>query len=132
MKIGALGDVAFKVSDNGAKQILTDIKTKKSVNYAEHQLHGKQTILEFTGINPGELSFKCELSAFFSVNPMTAHQKLEDYMLQAKVIPFVLGTSVLGTKWVIESIEKDYTRTDNNGDVLSITENVTLKEYGGA
>lgn len=126
--VGCLGDVPFYVSSREF-QTFADIEQKKSVNYSEHKLHKKKPLLEYTGKNADECSFKMTLSAFLGVNPYKSYKMLKDMLDKQQVVTFVMGTSLIGTQWVLTDITLSYKHISCDGDVMTLELSVTLKEY---
>ena len=125
--IGSFGDVVFSVSREQV-QTIKNVKWKSSVSYAKHKVHGKDEVLELTGYASGQISFEIELSAFLGVNPTAQLQKLEDMMRQGVAKQFILGTTVIGRKWVIQALNRDLGYVYRDGTLLSAKASLTLYE----
>ena len=129
MTIGCLGNVNFKVSSKTV-QTLKSIKMKKTANYAVHNRVGKKSLLEFTGLEPDEISFTVDLSVFQGVKPENTLKKLDKMISKGQAVPFILGTTVFGSgDWVITSLDKSYDWIYRDGELLSAKVNLTIKEY---
>lgn len=128
MTIGALGDVSFYVSDKAA-QTFTNMKWKSSAKYSTHDLHMKKGILELTGYDPDELSFSMKLSAFLGVNPRKAMDQLESMKNAGKVVQLVLGTKIIGKRWVVKEISRTFDTFYKDGSLVEASVDVSLTEY---
>jgi len=128
MTIGALGDVSFYVSDKAA-QTFTNMKWKSSAKYSTHELHMKKGILELTGYDPDELSFSMKLSAFLGVNPRKAMDQLESMKNAGKVVQLVLGTKIIGKRWVVKEISRTFDTFYKDGSLVEASVDVSLTEY---
>lgn len=128
MTIGALGDVSFYVSDKAA-QTFTNMKWKSSAKYSTHDLHMKKGILELTGYDPDELSFSMKLSAFLGVNPRKAMDQLENMKNAGKVVQLVLGTKIIGKRWVVKEISRTFDTFYKDGSLVEASVDVSLTEY---
>jgi len=127
--VASLGDVAFYVSDNTVRTIKS-ITWKMSANYAVHKLHARQAALEFVGLNPQELELQCEVSVFLGCDPMSLITSLQAILSSRTAVPFVLGTDVIGSRWVITDISDAIDRMYKDGTMLSAKITVKIKQYG--
>ena len=128
MTIGTLGSVSFYASSE-ALQIFDDLEYKSSVNYSEHKLHKKKPALEFTGFAADELSFDMNLSVLLGGSPNKTHNQLMKMMERQEVLTMVVGTSVIGSQWVITEVSKKFKTFYKDGQLISCDVSVTLKEY---
>ena len=129
MITGTLGSVVFKMSSKQAKTIKS-LSWKKSYGYSEHKRYGKNSLLEYTGRAPDDLEFEMEISAFLGVRPLKMLNDLAAIAKKHQVVTFVLGTDVIGTKWVITNIENTTERFFMDGTLVSAKLKVKIKEYG--
>ena len=127
MKVGSIGGVAFNVDSKNAS-ILRDYQRSVSANYAVHNLIGQTGVMEFTGVNPTEVSFVLKLSAFLGINPGQQLQKIEEMAKNGQKVTLTIGTSVIGEKWAILSVASKAEFYDREGDVTSYEVTVSLKE----
>ena len=128
MTIGALGSVSFYASSE-ALHIFDDLQYKSSANYSEHKLHGKKPLLEFTGFGADELSFDMNLSVLLGGTPNGTHDKLMQMMRNQEVVTMVVGTTVIGSQWVITDVSRKFKTFYKDGQLISCDVSVTLKEY---
>ena len=127
--IGTLGDIVFSVSRN---QVSTfdGMKWESSTQYAVHNRHLKDVLLEFTGTDADKISFSMYFSVFLSIDPMTEITKLLNAERSGKVMRLVIGSKAYGkNKWVIDKLSKDLERFDNKGNLLTAKVNVSLTAY---
>lgn len=128
MKTGMLGDVTFEVTDKTFRTI-SNLSRSIKANYSTHKLVAKKGILEFTGVDPETISFEILFSAWMGENPETWRKKLNKMLEKGKSVTFVLGTSPIGTKWVIESVTFNTELFWKDGTPAEYKANVSLKEY---
>lgn len=129
MMTGSLGSVVFSISRKKVKTIKS-LVWKKSYSYSEHKLYGKKSLLEFTGISPDEIEIEMEITAFLGVRPLKMLDELAKMAEKHQVVPLVLGTDVIGSKWVITGIENSTERFFMDGTLVSAKLKVKIKEYG--
>lgn len=128
MRIGALGNIPFYVSD-GAMQTVTDVQWRSGARFAEHERHGQKDLLEKVGAEADEISFSMQLSAFLGVNPVTILDQLNAMMTSGEPHRLVLGTKTVGKLWVITDLDRALERFYKDGDLLEATVDVKMKEY---
>lgn len=128
-KIGSLGTIAFKVSENKIRT-LSNMKWTGSAQYATHQLHGRKAVTEFTGLEPEKISFDITLSKYLGVSPMEDLAKLWKYQRKGRALTFVLGKKRYGKyRWTILSHNVTMKTFDRKGRVTSLTVSLVLQEY---
>ena len=127
-KIGTLGDIVFKVSQNTVRTF-EDLQIESKANYAKHTRHNKKPLLEFQYNDTDTASFSMYLSAYLGVNPMAMQNKIDKYMSKGKILTLVIGGKKYGTKWVIKGHSKGYKRYDNKGNLLIAESKISLEEY---
>ena len=66
MRIGTLGNLVFQVSSETV-QTIDDLQWSGSAQYSTHQRHLGKGLLEFTGVDPDDLSFSIFLSRSLGV-----------------------------------------------------------------
>lgn len=128
MTIGTLGDIAFYASSE-ALQTFEDLQRKSSVSYAEHKLHKKKPMLELTSFNADEVSFEMNLSVLLGSQPNKVHSTLIKMMNDGRIATLVIGTTVIGTSWVITNVSQKFKTLYKDGRLISCEVSVTLKEY---
>lgn len=132
MTIGSLASgkrsVLFYASSE-AVQTFEDMELKSSVSYSEHKRHMKRPLLEMTGINPDEISFKMTLSILLGATPRATHHALYYMMTEGELVTLVLGETVIGGKWVVTDVSKAYKHLYKDGKQISCEVSVTLKGY---
>lgn len=129
MVVGSLGDIIFSVSSEKV-ETLNNLKYTKSVNFSEHKRHNTTSILEYTGRNADEISFKITLSYLLGVNVEDELKKIEEYTQQGKLLKMVLGKTIYGSyRWVITKYTVNYKYFDRLGDVVNAEVSLNLKEY---
>lgn len=128
MNIGSLGTLPFYIDDRHV-QIFTDMKWESSAKYETHNLHMQKGRVELTGFDPDKVTFELELSAFLGVNPNDALSELDTMMKNGVVNKLVIGTSVIGTNWVVSKVSRAFKHVYKDGDLVALTVNVSLTEY---
>lgn len=127
--IGSLGEVVFEVS---AEKVRTfrDFQIQKSAKYAEHSVHGRKGLLEFTGHSPTSASMKIKLDAGLGINPKEELNTLNDILKNHEAVPFILDGEPQGDGlWVVEGLDENYEIIDNHGTATSVEVSLKLKEY---
>ena len=130
MKTGMLGSVTFEVTEKTYRTI-SNLSRSNKANYSTHKLVAKKGILEFTGVDPETISFEMLFSAWLGENPEKWRKKLNKMLEKGKAVTFVLGTSPIGTKWVIEDLNFSTGLFYKDGTPAEYTATVSLKEYAG-
>jgi len=129
--IGTLGDIVFSVSNNQVNTF-NGLKWDSSAQYAQHNRHLKDVLLEFTGTDADKISFSMYFSVFLGVDPMAEITKLLNAERDGQVMRLVIGSKGYGKhKWVIESSSKSLERFDNKGNLLIAIVNISLIAYSG-
>lgn len=128
MTIGTLGSVSFYASSE-ALQTFENLQHKSSVNYSEHKLHKKKPQIELTGFAADELSFDMQLSVLLGSSPKKTYETLHKMMTRGEVATMVVGTSVIGSQWVITELSRKFKTLYKDGRLISCEVSVSLKEY---
>lgn len=129
MTVGALGSVAFEVSDSFV-QTVKSLTWSGSASYSTHARHGLPYITEFVGVEPEKLSFDMYLNAYLGADPQDAFRRLRSYMGDGSAVSFVLGSRRYGSyRWNITSLSMKSERFDAEGNLVSATVSVSLQEY---
>lgn len=129
MQIGCLGDIVFKASADMIRTI-TNMTWSGSANYSTHSRHLTDSLTEFTGVGPDEISGDIVLSAYLGVDPMTDLVKIWDYERKGQALPLVIGSKAYGKyRWVIKNHKIKMQTFDSSGDLLSATVSISLLEY---
>jgi len=129
--IGTLGNIVFAVS---RRQVNTfdGMKWESSAQYAEHNRHLKDVLLEFTGTDADKINFSMYFSVFLGVDPLTEITKLLSAERSGRVMRLVIGNKAYGKhRWVIASTSKALERFDSKGNMLIARVNVSLIAYAG-
>ena len=129
--VGVLGNIVFQVS---SRQVRTfdGMKWGSSAQYATHNRHLKDVLLEYTGTDADKISFNMHFSVFLGVNPFTELEKLLAAERNGRVMRLILGNRVYGKHpWVITDASKDLERFDNKGRLLIAKVGVSLLAYAG-
>lgn len=135
--VGTLGDISFfvKFLSSGKRKALglSDIAINSTAQFEEHGRNGKKAYLEFIAPGLDELSFNVYASAQYGVKPLKIKKSLDTYRKKGTPNNFVLGGKKIGdTRWVITSIQSNFTVIFSDGRPVAITFAVTLKEYPNA
>ena len=129
MRVGALGDVAFNVSDKQIKT-LRSLEVSHSASISVHKIHLGGGIAEFTGDEPQTITFKLRLSAYLGAPPESDLRKLDRYLTKGTPVALALGRKTYGRyKWLIENVKTSGEFYDKYGNVTQCDVAVTLKEY---
>lgn len=129
--IGTLGDIVFSVSKSQVKTF-DGMKWDSSAQYATHNRHLKDVLLEYTGTDADKISFSMFFSVFLGVDPMTEITKLLTAERSGKIMRLVIGSKAYGkNKWVIDKTSKELERFDNKGNLLIAKVSISLIAYAG-
>lgn len=129
MKIGCLGDIAFRVSDEEIKT-LRDASLSGSASIQNHQRHLKPALQEFVGSDSDQFEFKIRLSAFLGADPMTDFKKIEEYCRNGITLPLTIGKTTFGRyRWLIKKYKSTFEHYDKTGNIVGMDVTVTLTEY---
>ena len=127
--IGCLGDIAFTVSAS-TMRVLNNFQWSGTAKYAVHQRHLGRGLVEFTGVDPDQISFDITLLAQLGVEPIREIEKIQKYKEQGKTLPLTLGTKVYGKyRWVITGHTVKAQHFDRRGDLFMATLSIKLQEY---
>lgn len=95
MIVGCLGDLIFQVSSDTVLTVSNFVESA-STRYAIHQRHNNSACLEYTGMDPDQLTFDIELSEYLGVYPQSAINILWSYIRSGQPVSMVLGRTVYG------------------------------------
>lgn len=127
--IGTLGDIVFSVSRAQIKTF-DGLKWETSAQYATHNRHLMDQLLEFAGMDADTISFNMTFSVFLGVNPMDEITKLLNAQRRGEILRLVIGSKAYGKyKWVIMKTSKNLERFDNKGNLLLAKISVSLTAY---
>ena len=128
-KIGSFGDVVFSVSDRTVKTF-NEMSWKFGANYATHDRHLQEDLLEFLGPTPDSISFTMVFSVFRGVKPYKEVKRLREMVKNGEAGRLVIGGKVYGSyKWVATDGTAELERYDNKGNLWAATVKMTLQEY---
>jgi phage protein U len=127
--IGTLNEIVFAVSRNQVRTF-DAMQWESSAQYAQHNRHLKDVLLEFTGTNADEITFAMYFSVFLGVDPLKEITKLLNAKRDGEIMRLVIGNKAYGKhRWVITDLSKSLERFDNKGDLLIARVNVSLMAY---
>ena len=129
MQIGCLGDIIFEVSDKVVKTI-DKFKWNGSASIHTHSRHLDNSLQEFSGIEPDEITFTITLSKYLGADPLIDIVKIFDYERAGESVPLTIGSKAYGKyRWLIKSHKTTYEHYDRQGNVTSATVDLSLVEY---
>lgn len=129
MAIGILGPITFNSSSDKV-QTFEEYTHDKSARIATHENLQNKPIVEFIGPGLDKINLKLTWSIEGKINPLKEINKLEDKLEKGEVVIFFLGGKPVGKgKYLIDSISRAQKRIDKEGNILSISFNVSLLEY---
>ena len=129
MTIGSLGEILFYVND-GKAMTIKEATWKVKATYATHKMHGTSSKLEYTGLEPQELEFPVEVSAYLGADPLVTIEDLNMMVESHQVVQFLLGNDVIGSSWVVTEVSHKLNRFWKDGTLLSAEISIKIKEYG--
>ena len=125
MIVGALGPIAFEVSDRTVRTF-TNMQRSGSIEYATHKPHMGVDVLEVTGRALEKVQFDIKLSAFLGVDPATELRRIESYEKRFATLPLVVGCRpIVRRRCIILSHTIKNALYDGRGHLISC--DVTLK-----
>lgn len=114
MIVGCLGDLIFQVSSDTVMTVSNFVESA-STRYAIHQRHNNSACLEYTGMDPDQITFDIELSAYLGIKPQSAINVLWSYVRSGLPVSMVLGQTVYGKwRWVVKSFSIKMKHTDKS------------------
>lgn len=129
MIVGYLGDIPF-LSSRYIVRTFDGYQKSASGRWATHDIIGKKPISEFLGPGQEEISFDMTLRTDLGVIPADEVKKLEKLRDTGEAVSLVIGTDVIGdTLWTVDGVSSSVKRWGALGVAVSVTVNVTLKEY---
>ena len=127
--VGSLGDVVFEASSDMVRTF-QDLQMQRSAKYAEHAIHGKKALLEFTGYAPVSASLNVRIDAALGVKPKEELNTLREILKKHEAVPFILDGEPQGDHlWVLEGIDENYEVISNRGMAIAVEVALKLKEY---
>lgn len=117
-----LGDIKFE----GYKGF-SDFSGNNESVLSEHPVIEGKPRLQMTGEKLEEITLKFLLHSSFS-NPEKDLETLREYSRTAQVLPFVAGDGYNYGDFVLRSISRTLTQTNNEGSIIGIEVEVTLIE----
>ena len=127
--LATLGDYEFEVS-TGRVRTFNSLRFSNSASYAEHKVHARKGVLEFTGLNASTASLSILLDIMQGVDPMAEITRLYEAMNKHEALAFTIGGEVMGMGlWVIESLDEEYEQVSSKGVVMRARVDLKLREY---
>ncbi len=127
--IGVLGNVVFVASADTIRTF-EDFSRSLAGRWAKHEIIGQKPKSEYIGPDLDTISFKMRFDVMYGMNPRKEMDALLELARSGKAVPLVIGGKGLGVnKWVVKSVDQEWVRVDNRGNVLVGIANVTLEEY---
>lgn len=127
--IGSFGEVVFEVTP---KKLLSfnDLERSNKSRWAEHDIHGRKSKLEFEGAGLAEVNYRIFLRAENGVNPAKEIEKLTKMNDSGKAAHFILGNKPISpNKFVIMEVSEALKNIDAQGNIFSAEVSIKLKEY---
>lgn len=135
--IGAIGSkviddvVVFEVSD---KRILTfdSFKRNNKINFAKNNVLLQKPVSEYVGQELDTISFTVSFKSELGTDPRAEANKLIYLHRDGAVVTLILWGKAFGTyRWVITTLDMDWTRINKIGYCRAIECGITLEEYAG-
>ena len=129
MAIGSLGDIEFEVSSDKVKTF-NDMQLSKGAKFANHDIHGRKGLLEFTGFEPDNLSLKININSALGLDVKEELDALHEILNKHEAVPFILNGEPQGEGlWVLESLDEEFNIINNKGELVHVEASLKLKEY---
>ena len=127
--IGTLGDIAFEVSEEKIRTF-NNYKYSSGASYAEHNIHVKRSLLEFTGLKAASASIDIVLDESLGLTVADELEKLTQLLESHEAVKFILDGKIQGSeKWVVEGLEVSHDVINNKGRTIRASVNIKLREY---
>lgn len=127
--VGSLGAIKFNVSSNRVFTF-SNYKRSGSAKVADHEIIAGKTNLEFTGLEPEQISFDVQLVSQLGISPETQYEKLCKMRDTGEVVNFMLGSKpVSNNKWIVVSAEQQVDHWKSRGKISVANVSITLREY---
>lgn len=127
--VGSLGGITFNVS---SRRVVTfdNYSRQGNIKSAEHEIIAEKSHMEFTGLEPEEITFDIQLFSQLNVTPEKKLEVLRHMRDTGQVMSFILGNSpVSQNKWMITGLSEKPTYWKQRGKMHIVTVSITLKEY---
>lgn len=127
--VGSLGGITFNVS---SRRVLTfdNYSRQGNIKSAEHEIIAEKSNMEFTGLDPEEITFDIQLFSQLNVTPEKKLEVLRNMRDTGKVVSFILGNRpVSQNKWMITGLSEKPSYWKQRGKMHVVTVSVALKEY---
>ncbi|MBF2054705.1 MAG: phage tail protein [Candidatus Sericytochromatia bacterium] len=108
----------------------TSFETRSTANYAEHQLIGRKSALQYVGHTPDDIVIAIRLHGIFT-DPATEMQQLNDLKDNKTVFPLVFGSGEYKGTFVLKETSVSLTHTDGEGRIIALEASLSLAEYIG-
>lgn len=127
--VGSLGGIKFNTS---MRRVLTFSEYQRSgqAKYATHEIIGKKGRLEYTGLDPEEITIEIQLMAQLNSQPETQLKKLRKMRDDGEVVSFIIGNKpVSQNKWIVKGLSEAVPHWGAGGKIAYASVQVTLTEY---
>jgi phage protein U len=129
MLIGAMGDVVFMASSLYT-HTFDGFSRDSTARWAEHEIIGGKPVSEYLGPGTDRIRFKIHLSADLLSSPESAAKKIREMCCNGETFTVIIGGKPLSNElWCIESVGETKEYFDGQGNTLSATLDITLREY---
>lgn len=127
--VGSLGNIRFNTS---SRRVLTFDNYNRSgqSKVATHEVINQKTNLEFTGLEPEEITFEIQLLAQMNSRPEETVAALRAMRDAGEAVPFLLGGKpVSQNKWILTAVGEAVHNWGKKGAIAYSTVSITVKEY---
>ena len=129
MALGSLGDIEFEVSDEKVRTF-SGLQISKGAKFAAHEVHNRKALLEFTGLDAASMSLKIDINSALGVDVNEELDALHELLDQHEAVPFILnGEPQGGGLWALESLDEEFSRINNKGELVRVELSLKLREY---
>jgi len=127
--IGTFGTIVFYASSE-ALNTFNSFSRSEQGRWAKHEIVAQKPKQEFLGPDTGTVSFNMRFDVFYGMNPRQELDKLVTMVRDGSYYTLIIGGKGLGVnKWALKSVSENWTRVDNQGNVLVAEVSVQLEEY---
>ncbi|MFU1797384.1 phage tail protein [Paenibacillus azoreducens] len=127
--IGSFGQVNFLVS-SWKIRTFDDFRRSASPRWVTHDIIGKKPVSQFIGPGLDQISFSIRFDVRYYMRPKIELDRLTKMERSGEVAKLIIGGDALGVnKWYITSLEQEWQKVDNEGNLLVAQASITLQEY---
>jgi hypothetical protein len=129
--IGLYGTIFFHSGSTGLSTF-NEMRKTVTARWNDHPVHMSKPLLEYSGPQLIEVTFRMELIKPFTVDPLSTIITLEEIMDLAIPLPLIIGMKPMGrgvSLFVLTNLQHEMKYFYRDGGLLGASVEVQLKEY---